>query len=568
MPSGLVARTTSSPVVRRLLPWAVVALVGALLVGIIPSAQAQTGSSAAEAIPIGGDGRFAGTDPINSSLWYKLNYVGGGQTITIAVTFEPPDSSRLDVFLFVGDPSNPSQVSGTSSSLNGNTRTITYTDPGGPRVVFVRVENDHTDRSVAFIGNVTPAGSLATPTPTSATNPATPQTTPTAGPVAPNASAALTLAENNGQFTGTLAPGQAVWYRAYYGNPGADMTINVSVARSADNVDLNVYTGPDASNLGAAQGGSQVRNGDTISRHVNLPNGQFIIFSLGNNSGNVVAYGGNVSPFAAPPATPTPTAAITGTPVPTVSATATAGPVQPAPTVAHDAQYYQQTGFRVDDQAVAFFQSRGGVDTFGYPISRLFTFLGCPVQMYQRLIIQLCPGASPALINLLDPEIFPYTRVNGSVFPSPDDQLKAQTPAVGSPEYANILQFIQSVTPDQFNGQPVNFWQTFQARGGLEVLGAPISRPQVDPSNANFIYMRFQRVILHYRAGIGTEPLLLADYLKQIVLGPSAPNLPQDLQQQASGSRFYQQYCRGGTRWECRPDALSGTDLTFAFEQG
>ena len=66
----------------------------------------------------------------------------------------------------------------------------------------------------------------------------------------------------------------------------------------------------------------------------------------------------------------------------------------------------------------------------------MFTFLGCPVQMFQRLIIQLCPGAQPALINLLDPEIFPYTRVNGSVFPSPDDQLKQQTPAVGSPNYA------------------------------------------------------------------------------------------------------------------------------------
>jgi hypothetical protein len=189
--------------------------------------------------------------------------------------------------------------------------------------------------------------------------------------------------------------------------------------------------------------------------------------------------------------------------------------------------------------------------------------------MFQRLIIQMCQGQGPALINMLDPEIFPYTRVNGSVFPAPDDQLKAQTPAVGSPGYAtNIIPFIQSVTPDTFNGQPVNFWQAFSTRGGLEVLGAPISHPQPDPTNANFIYMRFQRVILHYRQGIGTEALLLADYLKQIMLGPTAPNLPQDLQQQASGSRYYNQYCRGATRWICRPDALPGSDLTFAFEQG
>jgi hypothetical protein len=129
------------------------------------------------------------------------------------------------------------------------------------------------------------------------------------------------------------------------------------------------------------------------------------------------------------------------------------------------------------------------------------------------------------------------------------------------------MPFIESVVPDTFMGQPVNFWQTYLARGGLEVLGAPISHPQPDPTNASFIYQRFQRVILHYRQGVGTEPLLLADYQKQIMLGPNAPNLPQDLQQQASGSRFYAQYCKGGTRWLCRPAELANSDLTFAFEQ-
>ena len=569
MRSGLLTRTKASSILRRLAPWAVVLLIGGLLVGVLPSALAQTGASASEAIPIGTDGKFAGTDGPTQSLWYKFNYIGGGQTVTATLTFEPADSNRLDLFVFTGDPSNPTDTH-QQSTLKDNVRTITFTDPGGPRVVFIKVENDHSDRSVSFVGALTPTSTLATPTPTSATNPATPQVTPTAGPVAANAGSAITIAANNGEFSGTLAPGQAVWYRAFYGNPGADMTISISVAPTADNADLNVYTGSDVTNLGPTQqGGSQTRSGNAISRHVNLPNAQFIFFSLGDNGSNVIAYGGTITPFTAPPPTATPTAAATGTGTPVAAApTATPGPIQQAPAVTHDAQYYSQTGYRVDDQAVAFFQSRGAVDTFGYPISRLFTFLGCPVQMFQRLIIQLCPGQGPALINSLDPEIFPYTRVNGSVFPSPDDQLKAQTPAVGTPEYANILTFIQSVTPDQFNGQPVNFWQTFQARGGLEVLGAPISRPQPDPTNANFIYMRFQRVILHYRAGIGTEPLLLADYLKQVILGPSAPSLPPDLQQQSSSSRFFNQYCRGGTRWLCRPGDLAGTDLTFAFEQG
>jgi hypothetical protein len=569
MRSDGLERLRSSAVLRRALPWGVVVLIGVLLVGIMPSAQAQTGSSAADAIPVGTDGRFTGTNGPSQNLWYKFNYVGGGGVATVTLYIEPADATRLDLFFFTGDPNSPTQNSATST-INGNVRTITYSDPGGPRIVYIKVENDHPDRTVSFLGALSPTSTIATPTPTSATNPATPQVTPTAGPVAANANTAIDILANNGQFTGTLAPGQAVWYRAYYGNPGADMTISIGVAPSADNADMNVYTGTDVSNLGPTQqGGSQVRNGNNISRHVNLPSPQWVFFSLGNNGSNVVAYGGAITPFVTPPITPTPTVSVTGTPgTATPSATGTPTAVATAPALAHDAQYYAQTGFRVDDQMVQFFQSRGAVDTFGYPVSRVFTFLGCPVQMFQRLIIQMCPGQGPSLINLLDPEIFPYTRVNGSVFPSPDDQLKAQTPAVGTPDYANIIPFIQSNTPDQFSGQPVNFWQTFQARGGLEVLGAPISKPQPDPTNANFIYMRFQRVILHYRQGIGTEPLLLADYLKQIMLGPNAPNLPQDLQQQASSSRFYAQYCRGGTRWICRPDALPGSDLTFAFEQG
>ena len=46
---------------------------------------------------------------------------------------------------------------------------------------------------------------------------------------------AITIVGNNGEFSGTLSPGQAVWYRAYYGNPGADMTITARQSESSDN---------------------------------------------------------------------------------------------------------------------------------------------------------------------------------------------------------------------------------------------------------------------------------------------------------------------------------------------
>ena len=96
---------------------------------------------------------------------------------------------------------------------------------------------------------------------------------------------------------------------------------------------------------------------------------------------------------------------------------AAGGPAAPPQT--RDERYFTETGFRIGNDAFwNFFNSRGGVETFGFPVSRVFGFLGCPVQIFQRLIMQQCGNTAPvALLNLLDPGLFPYTRVNGSVFP-------------------------------------------------------------------------------------------------------------------------------------------------------
>jgi hypothetical protein len=252
--------------------------------------------------------------------------------------------------------------------------------------------------------------------------------------------------------------------------------------------------------------------------------------------------------------------------VPTATPATASSPQLGAPALAHDAQYFAETGFRVDDRFVTLFQERGGLDAFGYPASRAFTFLGCPVQIFQRLIAQECPGGGPGLLNLLDPEIFPYTRVNGTVFPGPDDALKALTPAVGTPEYGAILDFIRANTPDTFEGEPVNFQHTFFSRGGLDTWGTVISQPQRDPSNADFVYQRLQRGIMHYRKGVGTESILLADYLKAILR--NSPDVPADLRDQARSSRFFAQYQPGQPGWLARPGELEATDLSFAFEPG
>src|SRR5262249_50960372 len=90
--------------------------------------------------------------------------------------------------------------------------------------------------------------------------------------------------------------------------------------------------------------------------------------------------------------------------------------------------------------------------------------------------------------------------------------------------------------------------------------------PMQDPNNPNFVYQRFQRGIMHYDATTGvTRGILLADYLKSILTGQG---LPDDLRQQARGTRLYAQYSPGAPLWLARPADLPGTDLSWAFEQG
>jgi polysaccharide biosynthesis protein PslG len=185
---------------------------------------------------------------------------------------------------------------------------------------------------------------------------------------------------------------------------------------------------------------------------------------------------------------------------------------------------------------------------------------------------------------LLDPGLMPYTRINGSTFPAPDPTIVSQTPSVNDPDYATkIIQFTQDNAPDVFQGAEVNYFQTFSSTVtyadafpngdgpeslvpllNLQIWGAPTSQPAPDPSNANFVYQRFQRGIMHYdRACNCTQGLLLADYLKAILTGQ---NLPPDLEAQARTSRYYRQYAPGSPSSIARPAELVGSDLSNAFE--
>jgi hypothetical protein len=248
-----------------------------------------------------------------------------------------------------------------------------------------------------------------------------------------------------------------------------------------------------------------------------------------------------------------------------------------------DQRFFSQTGFRIDNDSFwDFFQHRGGVRTFGYPVSRAFKLDGFPVQIFQREVMQLWPDGGVHTLNLLDAGLLPYTRINGSTFPAPDPAVIGATPTPNDPAYATrIVQFVQEQAPNSFDGEPVSFAQTFDSTVSaqdspdtpdsllplfdLDIWGAPTSHPARDPNNNNFIYQRFQRGIIHYDKGCGcTQGLLLADYLKSVITGQ---NLPADLASQVQTSRYYKQYAPGQPLSLARPNDLPGSDLTSAFVQ-
>jgi hypothetical protein len=572
-------------------------------------AIAAPGDGPLEAIPIDIDGRFSGSVEPQSARWYRFSY-RGGTPVTITVAYEPAIAGKVDLAVYTGDPANP-RAENLPVARRDNTLSAVWSDPSG-RDVFLQVIDTGPVVGIGFVGSVQPTGALNSPGG---------NVTPTPAPASGTSAADAATVGGDGRFAGMLAPRQAAWYRFWYANPGANATLSVGFTPAGTSSDLNIYTGTDINSL-SQQGGAPSRTTptptatptntptatptvptasatstatptpsptpanlgtETLSRTVNLATSQWVYFTVANNNdGTALAYGGTVSPAGVPPTaspTPTPTATPTATPTPTPTPVA-----QAVPPVSHDGRYFVETRFRIDNDAIwGYFQARGGVDVFGFPVSRTFSFLGCTTQILQRQVAQVCIDGQPRLVNLLDPEIFPYTQVNGSTFPAPDPSLKALTPQVGDPSYATtILEFVRLNAPDTFNDRPVGFARTFfgsvqPGREGtsdpgilglldLEVWGVPISRPQPEPSNQNFIYQRFQRGIMHYDATTGvTRGILLADYLKSILTGQ---NVPADLRQQAQGSRLYAQYSPGAQMWLARPWDLPGTDLTFAFEQG
>jgi hypothetical protein len=248
-----------------------------------------------------------------------------------------------------------------------------------------------------------------------------------------------------------------------------------------------------------------------------------------------------------------------------------------------DSRYFEETGFRIDNDRIwDYFSKRNGKRNFGLPTSRTFTFLGAPTQFFQRHVLQV-QGNAVRTLNLLDEGLLPYTTISGTTFPAVDPSVVEAAPKAGSATYSDdVSSFLDTYAPNTFEGEPVKFGETFSSSvtladafpdgGGnagllmllnLEIWGLPTSKPARDPGNNNFIFLRFQRGVMHYDAGCKcTQGLLLADALKALITNQ---NLPADLGAQAADSPLFNQYDPEIHNGPLHPGLPNGIELANAF---
>ncbi len=249
-----------------------------------------------------------------------------------------------------------------------------------------------------------------------------------------------------------------------------------------------------------------------------------------------------------------------------------------------DPGFFPATGYRISSPAILdYFQHRGGVRTFGYPVSNEFPLLGQRAQLFQRAMLQVGADGSVTPADILSSDFLPITHIDGLSLPPADPDIQASAPTPDQDDYATqALAFVNLYVPDTWNGLPVNFQQTFlntvtcadafgtddcdssQLPGfDLQMWGLPSSLPTSDPLNSDFVYQRFQRGIMHYSVTTGlTQGLLLGDWLKRIMIGV---DLSPDINPEVRQSRFFAQYAPSQPLALDRPDALPNTSLAQAF---
>lgn len=191
-------------------------------------------------------------------------------------------------------------------------------------------------------------------------------------------------------------------------------------------------------------------------------------------------------------------------------------------------RYFPETGYWVGGEFLDFFERRGGLDIFGYPIGNETTEEGRRVQYFQRARMELHldqPDPYRVQLGLLGSLLYqsrypqPLPTVPPDRIPSPDDPNARYFPETG--------QVVQGA-----------FWRFFRTRGGLDIFGYPIS-PEFVENGRPVQYFQRARMEWHpenpepYKVQLGllgcewlTQQLNPTPTTSPIIAAPTAPTAP------------------------------------------
>ena len=150
---------------------------------------------------------------------------------------------------------------------------------------------------------------------------------------------------------------------------------------------------------------------------------------------------------------------------------------------AEDCQYFSETGHWVCGPFREFFETRGGLEIFGYPLTEEFPdpTLGVPVQYFQRARIEFHaynPDLYKVLLGLLADELgYIYPPANPAQIPAFNNRLRHYFPESG-----HVVSYA--------------FLEYFREHGGIDIFGYPRSELVYEDGHT---VQYFQRVRMEWR---------------------------------------------------------------------
>jgi hypothetical protein len=159
-------------------------------------------------------------------------------------------------------------------------------------------------------------------------------------------------------------------------------------------------------------------------------------------------------------------------------------------------RYFYETGHYVCDQFLQFFETRGGLETFGYPLSERYSDPargGLLVQYFQRARMEWHPDNPESYrvqLGLLIDELgYRYPPARAEDIPAPDDPAHHYFP-----ETEHVVSYA--------------FLDTFREQGGLDIFGYPRSEFLFEEGT---VVQYFQRARMDWLRDQPGQPMRLAN---------------------------------------------------------